>query len=117
MGVGLASVPFLFLFSTNYPTPACSSALSCGGAASDVFGIHRDNVVYDDGAHGEGTESVGEGVQSVVGYHYGERILGEARDCKQRRNRVSFVIAPSDRALVTDPQSCTAIVRDRQVTG
>jgi hypothetical protein len=27
------------------------------------------------------------------------------------RSGVSFVIAPSDRALVTDPQSCTAIVR------
>jgi hypothetical protein len=26
-------------------------------------------VVYDDGAHGEGTECVGEGVQSVVGDH------------------------------------------------
>lgn len=50
-------------------------ALSCG-AASDVFGIHGDKVVYDDGAHGEGTESVGEGVQSVVGYHDG----GEAKE-------------------------------------
>jgi hypothetical protein len=56
-------------------------ALSCG-AASDVFGIHGDKVVYDDGAHGEGTESVGEGVQSVVG-HPGEGI-GKVRDCRTR---------------------------------
>ena len=32
------------------------------GAACDVFGVHGDEVVYDDGAHGKGTEGVGEGV-------------------------------------------------------
>jgi hypothetical protein len=32
------------------------------GAASDVFGVHGDEVVYDDSAHGKSTESVGEGV-------------------------------------------------------
>ena len=56
-------------------------ALSCG-AASDVFGIHGDKVVYDDGAHGEGTESVGKGVESVVG-HGGEGIT-KARCCRTR---------------------------------
>lgn len=77
-------------------------ALNCG-AASDVFGIHGDKVVYDDGAHGEGTESVGEGVQSVVGDHSGEGI-GEVRDCRRRGMEWSkLVIAiSSDRALVTD---------------
>jgi hypothetical protein len=57
-------------------------ALSCG-TTGDVFGIHRDKVEYDDGAHGEGTESVGEGVQSIVGDHSGEGI-GKARDCRRR---------------------------------
>jgi hypothetical protein len=53
----------------TYPAAHCAMyALSCG-ATSDVFGIHGDKVVYDDGAHGEATESVGEGVQSVVGHH------------------------------------------------
>jgi len=33
-----------------------------GGPAGDVFGVHGDEVVYDDGAHGKGAESVGEGV-------------------------------------------------------
>jgi hypothetical protein len=50
-------------------------SLSCG-AAGDVFGIHGDKVVYDDCAHGEGTESVCEGVQSVVGHMAG---IGKAR--------------------------------------
>jgi hypothetical protein len=63
--------------------PCAMYALSCG-AASDVFGIHGDKVVYDDGAHGEGTESVREGVQSVVG-HRGEGI-GKVRDCRDTRN-------------------------------
>jgi len=57
-------------------------ALRCG-AASDVFGIHGDKVVYDDGAHGEATECVGEGVQSIVGDHSGEG-MGKARDCRTR---------------------------------
>ena len=30
------------------------------GAVCDVFGVHGDEVVYDDGAHGKGTEGVGE---------------------------------------------------------
>jgi len=46
-------------FQRTYPAPCAMYALSCG-AASDVFGIHGDKVVYDDGAHGEATESVGE---------------------------------------------------------
>jgi len=61
-------------------TLCCS--LSCG-ATSDVFGIDGDKVVYDDGAHGEGTESVGEGVQGVVGDHGGEEI-GRARYCRMK---------------------------------
>jgi hypothetical protein len=61
--------------------PICHT-LSCGGGTlSDIFGIHGDKVVYDDGAHSKGTEGVGEGVQSVVG-HCG-RGIGKARDCKK----------------------------------
>ena len=43
-------------------TNPVARALSGGGTARDVFGVHGDEVVYDDGAHGEGTEGVGEGV-------------------------------------------------------
>jgi len=69
---------YAFGSSTKYPAPCAMYALSCG-TTGDVFGIHRDKVEYDDGAHGEGTESVGEGVQSIVGDHSGEGI-GKARD-------------------------------------
>jgi len=41
----------------NMPAPVLSS-----GTAGDVFGVHGDEVVYDDGAHSKGTESVSEGV-------------------------------------------------------
>jgi hypothetical protein len=34
----------------------------CSGATSDVFGVHGDEVVNDDSAHGKGTKSVGKGV-------------------------------------------------------
>lgn len=44
-----------------------------------MFGIHGDEVVHDDGAHGEGTESVGEGVEGVVGDH-GHEQTGRQRD-------------------------------------
>lgn len=51
-----------------------SLALSGGGrAAGNVFGVHGDEVVYDDGAHGECAESVGEGVEGVVGDHGGRQ--------------------------------------------
>lgn len=43
-------------------TSPVARALSGGGIAGDVFGVHGDEVVYDDGAHSEGTEGVGEGV-------------------------------------------------------
>lgn len=49
-------------------------SLSFGGA-SDIFGIHGDKVVYDDSAHCEGTESVGEGVESIMGDHGEEGIV------------------------------------------
>jgi hypothetical protein len=47
MGIGVR-----FEFSTNYASSVCYT-LSCSSAASDVFGIHGDKVVYDDGTHGE----------------------------------------------------------------
>ena len=58
---------FFGIFNTNPAPPVCYT-LSCGGIGGDVFGIHGDKVVYDDGAHCEGTEGVGEGVQSIVGH-------------------------------------------------
>lgn len=43
--------------------------LSSGRVASDVFGVHGDEVVCDDCDHGEDTECVGQRVQGVVGNH------------------------------------------------
>jgi len=40
----------------------CLHHVLSSGTAGDVFGVHGDEVVYDDGAHSKGTESVGEGV-------------------------------------------------------
>jgi hypothetical protein len=50
-------------------------------------------VVYDDGAHSEGTQSVGEGVEGVVGDHGDEQNWEIERRCEfglftlDRRNR------------------------------
>jgi len=35
----------------------------------DVFCVHCDEMVYDDGDHGKDTKSIGEGVQGVMGHH------------------------------------------------
>jgi len=53
-----------------------SLALSGGGrAAGNIFGVHRDEVEYDDGAHGESAESVGEGVEGVMCNHGDNNLL------------------------------------------
>lgn len=55
----------------------CSISLALnggGGTAGNVFGVHGDEVVYDDGAHGERAESVGEGVEGVMGDHGDDKL-------------------------------------------
>jgi hypothetical protein len=66
------------LVSTN--NPVVRALLSSSRTASNVFGIYGDEVEYDDGAHGEGAESVGEGVESIVGDHGDEQKLRKKRD-------------------------------------
>jgi hypothetical protein len=40
-----------------------------GSTTRDVFGVHCDEVVYNDGDHCKNTKSIGEGVQGVMGDH------------------------------------------------